>query len=368
MDQRRQSDMTCVAPARYVAELRRTPTIRDVAARAGVASATVSNVLTGRRPVRPELRERVHAAILEIGYQPNQLASSLRLQRSNTVGIVVPDLTNPFFAALVHRIEDLAARDGYDVLLAGSNEDEDREAARLQTLLARRIDGLMLAPARDELPARFASRPGMPPTVLMDRGFGHAGFDTVTIDNAAATRTGCRHLLELGHRDIVFAVSSLSLANMRERATGYRDTLAAAGFGARASVVEAGFSVDACHDTLVAALRAPSAPTAIFAANYVATLGSMKAIRSLSLDFPRQISLLGFDDTDWMTVLEPHLSVIEQPVASIAEASWRLLRMRLRTNGEDHEHLRLPCNLVVRASTCAPSGALRAAGLEMNAP
>ncbi len=368
MNRRRHPDTTPTTVTGSSAETHRAPTVHDVATRAGVASATVSNVLTGRRPVRPELRERVHAAILEIGYQSNQLASSLRLRRSNTIGIVVPDLTNPFFAALVHRIEDLAARDGYDVLLAGSNEDETREAARLQTLLARRIDGLILAPARDELPESFASRPGMPPTVLMDRGFGHAGFDTVTIDNAAATSAGCRHLLELGHRDIALVVSSLSLANMRERATGYRETLAAVGLGARALVVEAGFDVDACHDAIVAALRAPSAPTAIFAANYVATLGSMKAIRGLSLDFPRRISLLGFDDTDWMTVLEPHLSVIEQPVASIAEASWRLLRMRLRTNGEDHEHLRLPCNLVVRASTRAPSGAFRAVDREMSAP
>ncbi len=334
---------------------RRMPTVCDVAARAGVASATVSNVLTGRRPVREALQKRVNAAIMELGYQSNQLASSLRLRRSNTIGIIVPDIANPFFASLVHHIEDLAAHEGYDVLLADSNEDAKREAARLQTLLARQIDGLILAPSNDEIPALFNSRAGMPPTVLMDRGFGHAGIDSVTIDNAIASLIGCRHLIALGHREIAFVVSSLSLANMRERAEGYRDAMTAAGLERHTRVVEAGFDVDACHDALVTVLQARAVPSALFAATYSSTLGAMKAIRSMAIDFPSRMSLLGFDDSDWMTVLEPPLSVIEQPVMQIAANCWRLLRFRMQTKGRDHEHVCLPCNLIVRSSTRAPS-------------
>ena len=327
------------------------PTMRDVAERAGVAPATVSNVLSGRRQVRPELRERVTAAIAATGYRPNQLASSLRRMRTDTVGIVVPDLTNPFFAALVHRLEDLAAEDGYQILLVGSNEDETRENDRLQTLLSRQIDGLIMVPARDETAARHTNRLRLPPTVLMDRGFGHADFDTVTADNLDAAARGCAHLIALGHRDIAFVVTSPTLDNMRERIDGYRAALAAAGLTEHARILAGGFTIEGCRGVIEQELLRAEPPSAIFAATYVATLGAVKAIRALDLDFPGEVSLLGFDDTDWMTVLRPYLSTVAQPVAAMADAAWSLLRERLIDRQGPCRHLRLPCTLAVREST-----------------
>jgi LacI family transcriptional regulator len=330
------------------------PTMRDVAERAGVATATVSNVLSGRRQVRQELKDRVIAAIAATGYRPNQLASSLRRMRTDTVGIVVPDLTNPFFAALVHRLEDLAAEDGYQILLVGSNEDEAREHDRLQTLLSRQIDGLIIAPARDETAALRAHRGRLPPTVLMDRGFGHTDFDTVTADNTDAVRQGCRHLVTLGHRDIAFVVTSPALDNMRERIDGYRMELAVAGLADRARILVGGFEIEGCRAIIEQELLRAEPPSAIFAANYVATLGAVKAIRALDLDFPGEVSLLGFDDTDWMTVLRPYLSVVAQPVPAMAGAVWKLLRERLGDPQGPCRHLRLPCTLAVRESTQRP--------------
>jgi LacI family transcriptional regulator len=327
------------------------PTMKDVAERAGVAPATVSNVLSGRRQVRQELRDRVTAAIAATGYRPNQLASSLRRMRTDTVGIVVPDLTNPFFAALVHRLEDLAAEDGYQILLVGSNEDEAREDDRLTTLLSRQIDGLIIAPARDETAALSAHRGRLPPTVLMDRGFGHADFDTVTADNTDAAARGCAHLIALGHRDIAFVVTSPALDNMRERIDGYRSALAAGGLADHARILAGGFDIEGCRGVIEQELLRAEPPSAIFAANYVATLGAVKAIRALDLDFPGAVSLLGFDDTDWMTVLRPYLSVIAQPVAPMADAVWALLRERLADPQGPCRHLRLPCRLAVREST-----------------
>ena len=327
------------------------PTMRDVATRAGVAPATVSNVLSGRRQVRPELRDRVTAAIAAIGYRPNQLASSLRRMRTNTVGIVVPDLTNPFFANLVHRLEDLAAEDGYQILLVGSNEDEARESARLQTLLSRQIDGLIIAPARDDSTALRAGRSRLPPTVLMDRGFGRADFDTVTADNTDAVRQGSAHLIALGHRDIAFVVTSPTLDNMRERIAGYRAALTAAGLADHVRILAGGFTIEGCRGVIEQELLRAEPPSAIFAANYVATLGAVKAIRALNLDFPGEVSLLGFDDTDWMTVLRPYLSVVTQPVPAMADAVWKLLRERLADPQGPRQHLRLPCTLAVREST-----------------
>lgn len=326
-------------------------TIRDVASLAGVAPATVSNVLTQRRAVRPELKERVLAAIGTLGYRPNRLASSLRRMRSDTIGILVPDLTNPFFAALVHHLEDLASEDGYQILLAGSNEDETREADRLATLMARRIDGLIIAPARDATPTLATHAI---PTVLMDRGFEQSGFDAVAADNVAAARLGCRHLLALGHRDIALVATSLTLANMRERAEGYRTALADAGLHGRARVILGGFNLDSCRAAVEQDLRRAEPPTAIFAADYVSTLGAVKAIRALDLAFPDAISLLGFDDSAWMTALRPYLSVVVQPVAAMATRVWCLLRERLAEPSHPSRKERLPCALAVRESTQRP--------------
>ncbi|HTH99659.1 MAG TPA: LacI family DNA-binding transcriptional regulator [Acidisoma sp.] len=333
--------------------------MRDVAERAGVATATVSNVLSGRRAVTPELRARVAAAIEATGYRPNHLAASLRRARSQTVGVMVPDLTNPFFAALVHRLEDLAAEDGYDIILVGSHEDEAREGARLQTLLSRQVDGLIIAPARDEIPALRESGSRLPPTVLMDRGADNPRFDGVTADNAEAARQGCRHLIALGHRDIALVVTSPTLANMRERIAGYQAGLATVGMEGRARIIVGGFDVETCRAAIEQALLRADRPSAIFAANYVGTLGAMKAIRAMDLDFPGDISLLAFDDSDWMTVLRPYLSAIAQPVAAMADAAWRLLQARLVAPLAAPRHLCLPCTLAVRESTQRPLVALQ---------
>jgi LacI family transcriptional regulator len=339
---------------------RTVPTIRDVAARAGVATATVSNVLTGRRPVAAMLRRSVLDAVEELGYERNHLAVSLRLQRTRSVGIVVPDLTNPFFAELVRRIEELAAQSEFQILLVDSNEVPAQEKARIRALLARRIDGLILVPTEDDVSGLLADR-RHPPTVLLDRGLDLAGFDTVGVDNVAAGHSGCRHLLELGHRDIVLLVTADALANVRERIAGYRRALAEAGLADRARVVIGGPSIDGCRAAIEAVLRGPHRPSAVFASAYVATLGAIQAIRAVDLAFPEDVSLLGFDDFDWMTVLRPYVSTIRQPVAELAAHAWRCLAARCEGEAASSKRIRLPCTLAVRESTRPISRAADAA-------
>jgi LacI family transcriptional regulator len=334
-----------------------TPTIRDVAARAGVAIATVSNVLTGRRQVADNRRRLVLAAVEALGYQRNHLAASLRRRQSLTVGIVVPDLTNPFFAALVHRIEELAAMSGYQILLVDSSNDPEREAARTRALLARQIDGLILVPTEDALPAADSPSTNFPPTVLVDRAVGLPGFDTVAADNAEACYRGCRHLLQLGHLDIALLVSTDQLANIHDRIDGYRRALADAGLCARERVVLGGLRVEGCRSAIEQELRRADRPTAIFAVTYDATLGAIKAIRAVDLAFPEDVSLLGFDDIDWMTVLRPYVSTIAQPIDAMAAAAWHLLTTRMKGGEDVPARIRLPCTLQVRESTRPPSDA-----------
>ncbi|MDA8249867.1 MAG: LacI family DNA-binding transcriptional regulator [Rhodospirillales bacterium] len=330
------------------------PTIRDVAARAGVATATVSNVLTGRRAVAPDKQRLVLEAVAALGYRPNHIAASLRRRDTRTVGIVVPDITNPFFTGLVRRIEERAADAGYESVLVDCNESTAREGARLSALLARMIDGLIVAPTEDNLGAHAALLPRMPPAVLIDRGFGMAGFDTVALDNADATLRGCRHLLELGHRDIALLVSARERANIRDRIAGYRSALNEAGCGGRARVIVGGVDVESCRAAIEQELRRADRPTAVFAATYPATLGAVKAIRALDLAFPDDVSLLGFDDSDWMTVLRPYVSTIVQPVAALADRAWQCIGARLERSAAPFAHLRLPCTVAVRESTRPP--------------
>jgi LacI family transcriptional regulator len=330
------------------------PTIRDVAARAGVATATVSNVLTGRRTVADATRQRVQEAVAALGYRPNPIAASLRHRQTRTIGIVVPDITNPFFADLVRRIEEAASADGYESVLVDCNESTLREGERLAALLARMIDGLILAPTQDDLAAHAALLARLPPTVLVDRGAGLDGFDTVAADNEAAAWQGTRHLLHLGHRDVALLVSSPALANMRDRIAGYRRALAEAGGAGPARIIAGGLAAESSRAAIEQELRRADRPTAVLAATYPATLGAVKAIRALDLAFPDDISLLGFDESDWMTVLRPYVSTIAQPAARLAAEAWRMLRARMAGDGAAFTHLRLSCTVQVRESTRPP--------------
>ncbi|MBX6321899.1 MAG: LacI family DNA-binding transcriptional regulator [Rhodospirillaceae bacterium] len=323
------------------------PTIRDVAARAGVSPATVSNVLSGTRQVGEPLRRQVLEAIEAIGYRPNHLAASLRRQRTRTVGIVVPDITNVFFSALVDRLDGLAAADGYQILLVSSSEDPAREAARIQALLARRVDGLIIAPARDALPAVD----DLPPTVVVDRALGLDRFDTIGADNEAAAHAGARHLLDLGHRDIALIATTGHLANIRDRIAGYRRALAEAGCAGRERLVFGGLTVEGSRAAIEREIARPDRPTALFAVTSVATLAAIQAIRALDLAFPGEVSLLGFDESDWMTALRPYVSTVCQPVETMAAEAWRRLAARLAGSQEAGARVRLPCTLRIREST-----------------
>jgi len=331
----------------------RVPTIQDVARLAKVAPATVSNVLNGTRPVAEIRKERVLAAVKKLGYRPNALAASLRRKETRTIGICVPDLTNPFFAALVHRIEELAATSDYQILLVSSNEDPKQEAARIRTLLDRRIDGLIVAPSRDEVEAVSHPIGALPPTVLVDRGFGLSGFDTIGADNVEAGYRGCKHLLELGHREIALLATDPKLANIADRVAGYRKALQEAGLAKQARLVTGGLDVDACQAAMTCELKGADRPTAIFGATYASTLGAIKAIRAVGLDFPQDISLLGIDDADWMSVLHPYVSAVAQPVEDMGTQAWRLLNQRLAGGSAKSARIRLPCTLHVRESTRA---------------
>ncbi len=335
--------------------MRNTPTIRDVAKRAGVSVATASIVVNGNRPVGEASRKAVLAAISELGYRLNSLASALRARRSRLIVILVPDVANVFFASLVHCIEIEAARSAYELVLVTSGEDVSVERRRIEALVDRQIDGLLAAPARDNSLAAFRDRAGrliLPPTVLIDRGFGAPGFDSVGADCAAAGYAATRHLIGLGHRDIAVLTHSNDLSNIRSRIAGYRRALAEPDLAPRERICVGGHLLEGLRGAIEQELHRADPPTAIFALTNISALAAIKAMRACGLDIPGDISVVGFDDFDWMSALRPYLTRAAQPVEECACRAWRQLIQRI--SGEEvgaERAIELPCSLRIREST-----------------
>jgi LacI family transcriptional regulator len=320
----------------------RRPNIHDVAARARVSAGTVSNVLTGRRAVVPEVAERVRAAVAKLGYVTDIAASHLRSSQSTVVGVLVPDLTNRFFATFVGTVEGLVRADGYRVLVASSGLDGAMEPV-----------GLIVIPCEDRFESRAVLAGTRIPVVVADRFGEHPDCDAVGVDNADAVSRAASHLLELGHRRVMILASTLDLNNVRQRVAGARAILAAAPRSPAPEVLEVGSGLEQASEALFARLGRANAPTAIIALTNTTTLAALKALSRRKLRVPRDISLVGFDDDDWMEVVRPGITAVRQPLADMARAAWSRLRERLAGDTSGSVQVQLPCTLVLRDSTAA---------------
>ena len=335
----------------------KTPTIRDVAARARVSAATVSNVLANRATVNAELAARVRSAVRELGYEVDRLAAQLRSGRSRVVAVLVPSLENPFFTSIIASIERQARRGGFEIIVAsssdqeGANDQEDFERARLAALLSWRPLGVVVLPCSDGFANRSALHQAGVPYVVVDRIVeGHSAVDVVGIDNAAAAAQAAEHLVRLGHRDLLISASSLELANVRERCAGIRRVLRDAGLREPA-LLQGGFTFESVAERLRAWLAHHRRPTAIIALTNFATLGVLSALGSLSLRVPEHLSLVGFDDYAWMRAATPSITAVRQPVDSIGAEAVKLLEARIQGDGGPPRAVRLACELFERAST-----------------
>ena len=338
-------------------------TIYDVAEAAGVSTATVSNVLRGTRYVRPDLQKRVQDAIAALDYRPNRTAKSLRERRSRTIGVVVPDITVGLFYGIVRRIEQRAAFTDYQIVLADTQEDFSSERDRVRALIQRQIDGLIIVPCRDDSPVLEDLRERGIPTVLLDRVGRDTDFDSVSADNAAASREGTRHLISLGHQRIVLLASDPSLRNIQERIEGYREALQEAGLSAFEKILVVGRNAaDTVSPILKPLLQEDPRPSALFAVTQSVAIGTLKTIWETGLDLPADISLLAFDDCEWFTALRPFLSTIRQPADDFADQAWSMLIARLNNDRSPKLHAEVHCSLVVRESTapCRDRGTIQA--------
>lgn len=333
----------------------RSITIADVARRAGVSVGTVSNYLNGTKRQTEATRRAVREAMDELGYEPNINARSLRAQTTRTIGLILPNIVNPFFTDLAAVTEQRAWDRGYQVLLCSSLDDVETEATQVRSLHQRRVDGaLIAATAHSEF--REPSRAVPFPAVFLDRAL--TGRPSVATDNLLGGRLAAEHLVSLGHRRIGLVIGDPSLENIQDRLTGAEQLLA-----------EHGLRVAPQHrfegpQSLETGLKAVSLwdqdepPTAVFATNDIVALGLWRALQRRGLEVPGDVSLVGFDDVRWIEITGPELTTVRQDVDLLANRALDLLLEWVEAAPDDPPqavqdtaHDLLDPTLVVRGST-----------------
>jgi len=329
----------------------------DVARSAGVSVATVSHVLNGTRPVLPHTRQAVLDAIDLLGYTPNALARSLVTAHTRSIGLAVSATSNPYFTEILQGVETGALEHGYSLLLADPHDDPQHERKVVQLLHERRVDGLIVVPSANprELVA-YVTRHDVP-TVFLDRLVelppDGPRFDQICGESAEPTARLVTHLAELGHRRIALVAGPPGLSTTRERLTGYRHGLTAAGLPFDARLV--GDSESAGPERATAALLSLAAPpTALVTADNTMTLGALRVLRDRGLSVPDDIALCCFDDFAWADLLSPRLTAIAQPSKEIGTQAVRLLLERLASPDRPARTVRLPCTFVHRTSCGCP--------------
>jgi LacI family transcriptional regulator len=322
-------------------------TIRDVARVAGVSISTVSHVLNDTRPVEPDTRARVVAAIAETGYRQDALARALRRSRTDTIGLVVSDVGEPAFAGMIHGVELAAAAADLGLLLAGSGENADREHRAVQTLLNRRVDGIILARSVDsheELLSQLESEKS--PTVLLDRIYPAVALDQVGVDNRTAMSSLVTHLIRQGHRRFAVLAGDVRVPTLAEREAGVRDAL---GQVATATVLT-GADDDVLRAELGALLRRGEVTALIASSTPLATV-TLDAMMDAGLRTPDHVAFATFDGFDQHPMFTPSLTTIRQPASDIGSTAVHLLQARIADATRTPRIERLHASLELRDST-----------------
>jgi LacI family transcriptional regulator len=329
-------------------------TMKDVARLAGVSVATVSAVINGTAVVSPARAKRVREAMEALDYHPDQVARSLRTGLSRVVGMIVPDITNPFYPEVILGVEDAARKAGYSVILCNSNEDPAQEKRHLNELFARRVDGVLIAcsdvqHAYDRLLRRWF------PLVFFDRIPDGLRGAAVSTDNVEAGYIATRHLVELGHERIAMISGSPFLSTHQARAEGFRKAMQEAHLPIRAEYLLAGgLQIQGGYDAAVRLLGLDCPPTAIFSSNNRTLLGLVRAIGELGICCPEQISVVGFDDFAWTANFHPQLTTVVQPTFEMGSRAMETLLAKIKRSGGEEttgELALLAPRLQIRQST-----------------
>lgn len=327
--------------------------MRDVAIRAGVSTATVSHVVNQNYPVSVQVRARVLKSIHDLNYHPNAMARGLRTNRSKTVGMVIPDITNPFFPAVVRAAEDVLNHAGYTLFVGNSDNDPSKQESYYRAFREKRVDGLLLISAGSTSTPEYLSNhqtTGVP-IVLIDRYYPGVSADSVVADNLRGSLEAVSHLLDQGHRRIGIITGPLHLINARLRLAGYKKALEGRRVALKEDLVAEGrFDIESGYLQAKGLLNLSPRPTALFICNGLMTEGCLSAVTELRL--ADKIALVSFDDLDWFPFAKPAISAVAQPAYELGAAAANILLKRIagKLSGRPRRVL-LKTILIVRDSS-----------------
>lgn len=335
-------------------------TMHEIARAASVSLGTVSHVMNGTATVREPLRQRVLKAIKSLGYEPNELSRGLRLNRTNMIGMVIPDITNPFFPGVVRGVEDVAYKESYRLVLCNTDDDPDKETTYLGQLRSFLPAGILIIPTPD---SAIAESVAGPPVVCIDRRPEGWNGDFVAVANREGAYKAAQHLLDMGHRRIGVISGPSHLMNARERLHGFSQCLQDAGISISPEYFqEALFDSESGYTSAMRLLQLLPRPTAIFATNDQMAMGALLAIRDAKLRCPKDISIIGFDGLDQTELTDPPLTTVYQPGYQLGYTAARLLLERIAGSQDPAREIVLDTELRIRSSVGRMKPSAQAAG------
>jgi DNA-binding LacI/PurR family transcriptional regulator len=330
-------------------------TIYDVARHVGVSIATVSRALNGTGQIAPDTREQIDDAVRALGYKPNTLARSLVTRSTQTIALLLPDITNPFYPGLVKGVQDCAHRNGYMVLLCTAEGDPDGEESYLSMLRSRQVDGALVDGLRLSKARIGAFVDDGFPIVSLDRDIDSAVVPLVQVDNRRGARLATEHLLELGHRRIGHVLGVERLRITSDRRQGYEDALSAAGLAVDPDLVVGGaYTEEGGREAIDRLLDIAPDVTAVFAANDLSAIGVLNGLVDRGVAVPDEFSVVGFDDLRIASYVSPKLTTIHQPADEIGTRAAQVLIDLLQGRRRRQRRIMLEPTLVVRESSGPP--------------
>jgi len=334
-------------------------TIKDVARKAGVSPATASRVVGGYGYVSRGTRRKVLAAVDELGYLPDVVARSMVTKSTRTIGLVVTDIANPFFAQLARGVENITWQNRYTLILANTDEEVEREKAIIRALLEKRVDAFIVVPASSKRAPHLEKlvQYGIP-LVLLDRSVEGLAVDTVMVDNEDGACQAVSHLIRSGHRKIAMLLDNLDISTNIERLAGYRRALAENGIRVDDEFIQScQYTCQSAYELAASMLKNPNRATALFTANNFMTIGALRAIYEGGLNIPQDIALVGFDDLEWIQFSSPLISTVVQPVLELGEVAGQRILARIKDGAGSPMEIRLKTRFAVRESNGVASRA-----------
>jgi LacI family transcriptional regulator len=330
-----------------------TPTMLDVAAKAGVSIATVSRVLTNKGRVSQDVRASVTRAVHELGYRPNRQARNFRTQQTHVIGVAISDIENPFCTSIVRAIEDVANARQFSLWLCNTDEDLRKERKYLDLMLDERVAGVIASPTAESDTSLHTLVDAGIPVVAIDRRSHKTPVDTVLLDNVSAAAQLTRHLVAHGHRRIGALIGTSRMTSGAERLRGFLSVLEEAGVPADMALVREVMPAEISgYEAAFDLLSLPEPPSALYTGNNLITIGALKAIRAKGLRIPHDISIVAQDDLPWMALLDVGLTVAAQPVYEMGRIATELLLSRIDGDAHAPREIRLAPDIIIRDS-CA---------------